>query len=1245
MCAAALEAQSISITKPAANDSISGSSGYYFHVSVASAPSVVRVCYVVDSYPAYNPGIDAPTTLGCSIRAPFSLPYNTFWNGNGAHQVVATAYNALGNVVATSAAVPFTIANTWPLSYVAGLTASTSTPVTSAWSGSSISIIPTWSGTGSANSKTFNFYIDGLPQASANSITSTSTTFYADTVQFQNGNHDVCIVGVDNVAGTRYTGAGGTYTGAATEWCRTVNFQNGAVPSRTLTNASGIYVAPGQTFTLTAKVLNTDGSTSAATSAFSSSNTAIATVNASTGVVTGVANGSTQINATALACTATDLTVSGSYNNWVSSATCPFGHNSVGAAVVVTGGSGWTPGTYTITVVLGTAAVLSGTPAAFGTSGGHFESGPGRQDWVYVWPVNIFPHFSATGQILTSYNSATSFVPHCMFQSSYMFYEQPYSPGAMADLNSSGLNCFELGIIPNPLANYTVSSTFQSSVNSWIATNEAFLSGYPKFHLGLTGDNAVLSLYDAANGPQSQWSPPALQYAFQQWAAQGNVIGAPMLDESAVYFTRQPLAGPISYSNGGTQSWLQSISASGGTCTASTNFAWSISNGNAGFIIHGSSVANMNSVAPAVYTASPPYGTSAGTFTFPCSGVPNGTYNSSNDPGLVLEPMGNAWYNSNTDYIHYNAFADLYSQAHAVSGTFGLSWPIIGAIDGNPMVISNWNANSSQTLGSVTQVADYANIYWPHGTAEPYMVSRLAANSLLQSGDIGYELKSLYGTYNPSVPLVSLTQGTMNYAGLQGYPVSLTSCLGTLCTFSAPHGITNIIPGLTRLYIQGATNTGSPVDSANGNFYVWNCPTATTCNLLLAATDFTSTGNTSNGGTATFQNGGSMSLTAINATGTSGICGFPSQHYILCGDVMNVATASQGNYRNRAQTFTLSGVTGSGAASFNESTGGHTFLLLPENLNVVTPFNNQLYYRELPQLNASGGTAYIVPNNNFVKGQSGSIELGDTNPAWSFGTVIECLINRCAADRLYQIRPYTNGYTDQGGYTSPYAAGQMTSFGGTAFVGGQLNSNQHFENAATLPMFHAVSNADTIWTRLQKYILQPTLNSPDTGQPWIDCSARAGSYGDAAFCLNVSDGPQTALLNLTPYLQSGQQIIRFVVNDHSTTFTTLAAGTATDSLTLQPLDAVFYVFPVTFAAELQQPAISARLADVPNATKIVVRYAYDKYYLDSEGSNVYDCGTGSCTPYWDRNFGPIYYRLIYLGANSQVLASSDVQTL
>jgi hypothetical protein len=1286
-CAMALKAQSISITTPAPNATVNGFSGYSFQAQLTSAQAIVKVCYIVDSYPAYNPGIDAGTALGCSVTAPFSMPYNSFWNGNGSHQVVAKAYNTLGALVATSAAVPFTTGNLWPLSYISGLSVSTGTPVTSNWSGI-VTVSPTLTGTGASDLLYFNLYVDGFLQSNCGNTTSACgsnpATLYADTTPFQNGNHNVCIVAWDNTAGTTYTGTLGGYNGNAGQWCRTISFQNGTLPNGVVLNTSAVYLAPGNTFTLTASgVLTAAGTLSsgiagpvflpcasttlAAPTRFNCPQ-GVASVS-TTGVVTAIGNGATQVTAMVPTVTGTDLAISQFYNNQVTSASHPFTQASVGSLVKITGGS-CTAGIYQIiavNIVSGSAELNTTTGAGpTNTSGCSFTYGPGHPIWVYVWPSNTLPHFGGAGQILPSYTPGTSFVPHCMFQSSYaMLLEQPYIPGLIPDIAASGLNCFEIGMNPNPPGNYSSLANYSSALGTYIAQYESILAG-TNLKLGLIGDGMVYttsnlspqtfgSLYDLTAGIPFQWSTPAFQQTIAQWAAQKNVIGAAMVDENGDTIYLTPGGGPITY--GGANSWLSQISASSGTCTGTTTGPWGLNSARQ-FIIHGSSVTNMNSVAPAFYTASPTSYTTnwgsptPGTFTFLCTGVANGTYNSTNDPGFTLEPSGVVWQNNNTDWVHYNALESLISQANAVPGAFGLSYPIIGTRTyAGSLSILNFDGNGTYSTGGVANVAQYANIYFPHGSFEPYLISRMSASAINQVGDIGYILKSTYGTYNPSMPVVAETQSTFSAYAVPRYPVSVASCSGNTITFNSPHGIANIIPGMTRMYITGATDSGSPANSCNNNFYIYSAPTSTTLTVALAATDFTSINNTTNGGTITFQDGSTLTLSQINATGTINNCAVEQFGVsgLLCGDIMFAATASQNNFRKRGQTFTCSGCTGTGAASWNS----RTFVLLPENLNLAANGNNHnnMHYREIPQLSAAGGTAMITPNDNYILGASGSNPqrngTGDVNPAWSFGTCAAVMTDRGAGDRWYQIRPAVSGYSDQWGFT--FTAGgstqNLTTFASTQLSPGQSSMTPHFENGPAVPMFRAASNCDTIWNRYQKYILQPTLPSPDTGQWWIDCSARAGSYGDIAFCWNASDGPQTVTVNLSRYLQSGQQIIQQIVTDHSIgPDTILSAGTTSATVTLNPEDAVFFVFPVSFSSELAQPAISARLADVPNATDIVVRWAYDPYYLSVSG-NTYDCGTGACTPPWDLNIGTVYYRVTYLGSNSRVLATSDVQTL
>ena len=106
-------------------------------------------------------------------------------------------------------------------------------------------------------------------------------------------------------------------------------------------------------------------------------------------------------------------------------------------------------------------------------------------------------------------------------------------------------------------------------------------------------------------------------------------------------------------------------------------------------------------------------------------------------------------------------------------------------------------------------------------------------------------------------------------------------------------------------------------------------------------------------------------------------------------------------------------------------------------------------------------------------------------------------------------------------------------------------------------------------------------------------------------------------------------------------------GTTGETLTLGPDEKILILFPLNFVAELNQPVVSVRLADVSNAAKVVVRYGYDPYTLDASTDAVFDCSdmSAGCTLPVDRNIGPIYYRVIFLSASGAPLAMGDVQTL
>jgi len=106
----------------------------------------------------------------------------------------------------------------------------------------------------------------------------------------------------------------------------------------------------------------------------------------------------------------------------------------------------------------------------------------------------------------------------------------------------------------------------------------------------------------------------------------------------------------------------------------------------------------------------------------------------------------------------------------------------------------------------------------------------------------------------------------------------------------------------------------------------------------------------------------------------------------------------------------------------------------------------------------------------------------------------------------------------------------------------------------------------------------------------------------------------------------------------------LNAGTSSDTVTFDANGVVVYLFPVAYASELEVPIIGVSLADVSGATKLSVRFGYDRYLLDSS-ANMFGCASVPCSLPADRNIGAIYYRVIFTDNTNKVLATSDVQTM
>jgi len=1260
-----LGAQSISITAPALGGTVSGFSGYLFKVALMSAPSVSRVCYTINGYPATNPGFGPLGAVGCSITPPFSYTWNTYWVGNGPASVGATAYDSLGNVVATSASVPFVVANNQPVPYIPVVSITTGTPLTSNWAGQ-VSITATLTGSGS-DSVTYYFYIDGVFQQLATN-TSGSATVNLDTTQFTNGPHVVAVSIIDNAV-VAAPDDNGSPDAVAGEWSSQVAFANGATPMETRTNAHDIYLAPGATFNLGGMLVNTDGSLASSAIFDYATNPSIsgataATVNSS-GLITAVANGAQQVTTMAEGCAANDLATN--TVTQISSVTCAFTSASVGNNVVIKGGTGWTPGTYTIKSfftscgggISSPCVSLTTTPTGgSAASGGHFATGPTRTSWVFVWPDNIMPHFGTDNRIHTSYDPAHSIYIHEMFSSSDNYNDQVYTApcntslyGFTADINCSAFNALEFGVPYITLDTVTTQSAFQAGQDNALNKFVAGLTGYTKY-LWCSADNLARQpnyVWGATRGPGSpigSWSNSAIEYLFTDLNALSPLnpfLGCSMSDEFNM--SSHPLQGPITPSNSGTnQSWLISVASNGsGTCTVAGSISQAQGPTNLDmafnyFTITGSGVTNLDSVGGVSYHAS---AVTPSSFTFPCPGVAAGTYDASNHPGLTIDPLSQNYVATGNDTIQYDAFAVIQEQINlSTNPPAAISWTV--AAGTNCAQTANALGNSSQSIRGINNISTYADLYQSHGS-DTYLITRQAANSVPEANalGVGHWTRARYGCFSPDKPITNIMEGTPHNRGYQGYNIAVASFAGNTITTAAPHGLANILPGITRLSLSGQS---SPAD--NGNYYVVSAPTPTTLTVAKAATSVACTGTcaTSTTGTLTFQNGDTLSLNEVKTTALNdGYATFFGYN----------GSANDNVNRHRGQTFTLN-VGGPQASYFNNT----TFLYTSENLIHATrddgsSSNIYNFFREIPAGSSTGGAANIIPHNSFIPGMSAFKRLNNyATPGSAYAQMIECAVVRCVGDRLYKVDASENGYMDHfyqsGSFTSKgnwkgfnLAYGLWSIFNDSS-TSGQIFSNPHFESGLVVPMFHANNMAALMLSAMRKYLFTPATNPPDYG-PLISCGARS----QLLFCYNASDGPQTRTFSLTPYLQSNQKVLRYTSNwKGSIILTMLNPGTNTDTVTLNDAgDTVWYAFPANFSADFQQPTVSVRLADVPNAAKVVMRYAYDLYWLDANANTAFDCGTGTCAPPWDRNIGTVYYRLIYVDSNSKVLATSDVQTL
>jgi hypothetical protein len=225
--------------------------------------------------------------------------------------------------------------------------------------------------------------------------------------------------------------------------------------------------------------------------------------------------------------------------------------------------------------------------------------------------------------------------------------------------------------------------------------------------------------------------------------------------------------------------------------------------------------------------------------------------------------------------------------------------------------------------------------------------------------------------------------------------------------------------------------------------------------------------------------------------------------------------------------------------------------------------------------------------------------------------------------------------------------GSYLPFHDARFDGQQNQLHPTYQNgdAGQTTGWNATTTANQLNTRVAKYLLQPrAAGAPDLG-PQFETSLRSGSYGNLLMALYFGAYPATSTVDLTACAISGQATIRYLADWRNIFVSTIAAGTLSDTATFQPGGAAYYICSTNAVAEYSPTLISTLLADVPNATKILVRYAYQPYLLPVRFDNVVDCGTGTCTLPVDRSLGSVYYVWQYLDGNGKVLTMREADPL
>ncbi|MBZ5608749.1 MAG: hypothetical protein LAP38_10850 [Acidobacteriia bacterium] len=826
---------------------------------------------------------------------------------------------------------------------------------------------------------------------------------------------------------------------------------------------------------------------------------------------------------------------------------------------------------------------------------------PGHTIWGWIAATNILPHFGKDGNIYNSFN-AQSFYMNSLFQTS------PYTGFTdltmtnlqfAQQLQAGGFNSVEPSCLDGSVGWGVNEAAFKTGLDNYINTLKTQvelvtpnLFVHPVCTSFAGGSHAT---YTGTYGAPASYSTPGWTYLMQKYRDLGHTVGFSMADEVNYDWSSPTANGQVRsntscLSDANDNCFVSVTSTGNGTCTVNwTNWA---QNGTGQFGIFGATAHSALNTTPGGTLYRIVDRTNPNSFTF-TAGVCSSAFTAdvSSDAGMHIEPFIDQW-ESGSAYFHYNGLSGvLMPMVNSVVNRSKITWP--AAAGSSPY--SNYQFMGNNAMG------DFGEFYWSYSGSYGGSALNMFPYDLVPT--MGLMLRQRHGDMSAPRAWLALTNGTTTNHGDQGFTLGIDHISGNTVYFTGPHGMYNIVPDISRGWFAGTSNSYYNVD-----VFFDSCPTATTCTFALRSPSSSVSGS---GGTATFVGGSSHGLASI-----SGGC---------CGANQIFFSSSAPMYEVQ-RLFTISG---NSQSYYNTN----RFWLS------ANSYSSQQYWREVPPSasSATGGTATIIRTNAYVMGIQENPPEAVSGPRPMFMTPIYAALLGAAGHRDYSLgvdfdflphgsfpRFHDNTYDDNQSQIHPlYSdgdAGQTTGW-------------------------YAASTANILNAGVAKFVLQPrATGAPDLGYQF-ETSLRSGSYGKLLMSLYFGVYPQARTVDLAACAASGQPTLRYVADWRGIDVATIAAGTTTDTVTFPPGGAVYYVCPLNFNDDYAAPVISARLADVPNATKIVVRYSYHPALLQTRFDNAVDCGSGTCALPVDRSLGTVYYQLQYLSGSGAILATSDQQTL